>query len=195
MDRYITTSRAVKALDVHPDTLRAWARDGKIDFIRTDGGHRRYNIESLRKDVTNEPTTKFVLYARVSGRGQLKDLESQSKYLQSRYPGAELVTDIGSGLNFKRKGLKAILDRCLSGHKLCVVVAYKDRLARFGFELIKHVVEFNGGSVVVLSDDNESPEHELVKDLIAITTVFSARIHGFRKYASQIKKDTAGTNK
>jgi len=69
--------------------------------------------------------------------------------------------------------------------------ADKDRLARFGFEIIKHVVEFNGGSIVVLSDENDSPERELVEDLISITTVFSARIHGLRKYTDEIKKNQA----
>ena len=74
------------------------------------------------------------------------------------------------------------------------MVAYKDRLARFGFEIIKHVVEFNGGSIVVLSDENDSPEGELVKDLISITTVFSARIHGLRKYAKALKEDPVNTD-
>ena len=139
-------------------------------------------------------STRYVLYARVSGRGQFSELERQSANLQSRYPDGELISDIGSGLNFKRKGFKTILDRYLSGDKLCVVVAHKDRLARFGFELIRHIVEYNSGSVVVLSDDKSSPENELVKDIIAITTVFSARIHGLRKYANQIKKDQVDTN-
>ena len=191
--RYIPGLKAQKILGVSGVTLRAWARDGKIDFIRTDGGHRRYNVESMKKG-SNKDAIEFILYSRVSGRGQVKDLERQSEFLRSRYPGSELITDIGSGLNFKRKGLKAILDRCLSGDKLCVVVADKDRLARFGFEIIKHVVEFNGGSIVVLSDENDSPEGELVKDLISITTVFSARIHGLRKYAKALKEDPVNTD-
>jgi len=188
--KYITGKQAQEALSITGVTLRKWANEGRIDYIRTDGGHRRYNIESLQKDQ-DVRSTRYVLYARVSSRKQVKDLDRQSGYLQSRYPDGELIRDIGSGLNFKRKGLKAILDRCLSGDKLCVVVAHKDRLARFGFELIKHVVEYNGGTVVVLGDDKESPKHELVKDLIAITTVFSARIHGLRKYTDEIKKNQA----
>ena len=92
---------------------------------------------------------------------------------------------------FKRKGLNALLERSLSGDKLIVVVAHRDRLARFGFELIEWLIQRNGGKVVVLSKSHlTSPADELTADLLAILAVFAARMHGLRKYRDQIAQDT-----
>jgi putative resolvase len=110
--------------------------------------------------------------------------------MHKRYPSAEIVRDIGSGINFKRKGLRALLVRLLAGDKLTLVVAHKDRLARFGFDLVQYLVEQNGGTVVVLDQTLHSPTSELTQDLLSILTVFSCRIHGLRKYRHQIKEDT-----
>ena len=96
--------------------------------------------------------------------------------MQSRYPEAEVITDIGSGLNFKRRGLLSLLDRLHRGEKLTLVVAYRDRLARFGAELIKRCIEQNGGQLVVLKRVTYSPQEELAEDLHAILNVFSARL-------------------
>ena len=109
--------------------------------------------------------------------------------MRERYPDAEIVRDIGSGLNFKRKGLLAILERLHQGDKLRVVVAYRDRLARFGTELIETLLERNGGELVVLNQRDLSPEEELTTDLLAILTVFSARVNGLRRYRKEIKED------
>jgi predicted site-specific integrase-resolvase len=109
--------------------------------------------------------------------------------MQSLYPQAEIVKDIGSGLNFKRKGLRSLLDRLLKGDKLTIVVACKDRLCRFGFELIQYLVEKNGGSIVVLDQTVYCPQSELTQDLLSIVHVFSCRMHGLRKYGKKIKED------
>ena len=96
--------------------------------------------------------------------------------MQSRYPEAEVITDIGSGLNFKRRGLLSLLDRLHRGEKLTLVVAYRDRLARFGSELIERLIEQNGGQLVVLKRVVHSPQEELAEDIHAILNVFSARL-------------------
>ena len=111
--------------------------------------------------------------------------------MRERYPDAEIVSDVGSGLNFKRKGLLAILERLHQGDKLCVVVAYRDRLARFGTELIETLLERNGGELVVLNHRDLSPGEELTTDLLAILTVFEARLDGLRRYHKEIKEDKA----
>lgn len=108
--------------------------------------------------------------------------------MQSKYPEAEIIKDISSGLNYKRKGLKAILGRAMQGDKLKVVVAHKDRLTRFGFDLIEWIIEQSGGKVVVLKQTNLSPEQELTKDLLSILHVFSCRMHGLRNYKSQVRQ-------
>ena len=129
-------------------------------------------------------------YCRVSGKGQADDLASQVAYLQKHYPEAEVIKDYGSGINFKRKGLRTLLERILRGDKLRIVVAHRDRLARFGGEVIQFLVEQNGGEVVVLDQTVfGSPEEERTADLLTILHVFSCRMYGLRRYRDQIKED------
>ncbi len=101
-------------------------------------------------DAQTETDITTIGYCRVSGKGESEDLASQVAYLQTHYPEAEIIRDFGSGINFKRKGLISLLERVLRGDKLRVVVAHRDRLARFGGEVIQFLVEQNGGEVVVL---------------------------------------------
>src|SRR6266496_1206739 len=137
---YLKLKEAVQATGLHPNTLRKYADEGVIPSIRTPSGQRLFNIDAF---VGKQSQSEIVLYARVSSRKQQDDLERQIAYLRSKEPNAKLISDIGSGLNFKRKGLKALLERCLQGDKLTIVVAHRDRLARFGFELIEWLVERN----------------------------------------------------
>ncbi len=108
--------------------------------------------------------------------------------MQSRYPEAEVIKDIGSGLNYKRKGFKSLLGRAMRGDKLEIVVAHKDLLARFGFELIEWVIQQIVGKIVVLKQTNLSPEQELTNDLFSILHVFSCRMYGLRNYKSQVRQ-------
>ena len=98
--------------------------------------------------------------------------------MRGLYPQAEVITDIASGLNYKRKGLKALLGRAMSGDKLTIVVAHKDRLARFGVELIEWVLQSNGSQLVVLNQSISDPQRELTEDLLAIIHIFSCRLYG-----------------
>jgi len=186
--RYVPSREASRILGVHPQTLRAWAREGRIDYIRTEGNQRRYDVDSY---IGNAKPTITVCYCRVSSKKQSADLERQVAFMRARYPDAEIVSDVGSGLNFKRRGLLSILERVHQGDKLCVVVAYRDRLARFGTELIETLLERNGGELVVLNQRDLSPEEELTTDLIAILNVFGARVNGLRRYRKEIKEDTS----
>ena len=132
--RYVPSREASRILGVHPQTLRTWARKGRISYIRTEGNQRRYDVDSY---IGLSKPTLTVCYCRVSSKKQSPDLKRQVAFMRERYPDAEIVSDVGSGLNFKRKGLLAILERVHQGDKLRVVVAYRDRLARFGTELIE----------------------------------------------------------
>lgn len=175
-------------LGVHPQTLRVWAREGRINYIRTEGNQRRYDVDSY---IGLSKPTITLCYCRVSSKKQSAELERQVAFMRERYPDAEVVTDVASGLNFKRKGLLSILERVHQGDKLRVVVAYRDHLARFGTELIETLLERNGGELVVLNQRDLSPEEELTTDLLAILTVFGVRVNGLRRYREEIKEDTS----
>ncbi|WP_242027388.1 IS607 family transposase [Sphaerospermopsis sp. FACHB-1094] len=158
---YIPLRKAVEFLGLHPNTLRRYADEGKIKSIKNPAGQRLYDVESyIRGDSTRTPT---ICYCRVSSSKQRDDLDRQIAYMQSLYPDAEIIKDIGSGLNFKRKGLRSLLDRLLQGDKFILVVACRDRLARFGFELVQYMVEQNGGQIVVLDKTVHSPQSELTQ--------------------------------
>jgi len=184
--QWIPLREAVRLSGLHPDTLRKKADCGELQSKRF-GTHRRWAKEDF---VPMEGSvTSVICYSRVSSGKQKDDLERQIKYLQEKYPKAEVIKDIGSGLNFKRKGLAAILDRAMCGEVITLVVAYKDRLARFGIDVVRQVLEKHGGKLVVLNEVTLSPEEELVNDICSIARCFSCRLHGLRAYKDQIKKD------
>jgi excisionase family DNA binding protein len=183
---YIVSKEAAKILGVHPNTLRKWAQTGEIEYIRSASGQRRYDVNKYL-GITRPAET--ICYCRVSSYKQKDDLARQVEFMAERYPDARIVKDISSGLSFKRKGLRSILESAISGDKLEVVVAYKDRLARWGFDLIKWIIERNSGRIVVLNKIELSPESELTQDLLAILHVFSCRMHGLRSYKNKIAKD------
>ena len=184
--KYVTSREACKALGVHSNTLRRWASEGKIQYYKSDTGQRRYNIKSF---IGLEKEKENYCYCRVSSTKQRDDLQRQVQYMQQQYPGYKIIKDIGSGVNFKRKGLIALLEQAIQGGVGQIVVGHKDRLARFGFELIEWLVTSNGGKLLVLNGTKESPEQELTNDLLTILEVFSFRLHGLRKYRDQIKED------
>ena len=134
-------------------------------------------------------TLTTIGYCRVNQKTEADNLNEQIAFVKSHYPDAEIISDIGNGINFKRKGLNALLERVLQGDKLRVVVAHKDRLARFGGEIIEFLVEQNGGEIVVLDDKSHSRQEELREDLLSVLNVFSRRLHGLRKHRDQIKED------
>jgi putative resolvase len=183
--KYYPSREASSILGVHPDSLRKWADNGEINCIRTKSGQRRYDVESYIGKSTISAT---ICYCRVSSHKQRDDLERQVEFLRNQYPNAEFVRDIGSGLNFKRKGLKTILERAMSGTNITLVVAHRDRLARFGIELIRQVIEQGGGKLVILEETFLSPEQELTNDLLNIVHVFSARMRGLKTCKKQIRQ-------
>lgn len=183
---YVPSRKATKALGVCANTLRKYADNGRIATIRNEAGQRLYDVASY---IRGRSATAVVCYCRVSSPKQRDDLARQVVYMRGEFPDAEIIKDISSGLNFKRKGLRSILERLLCGDQLTLVVAHRDRLCRFGFELFEYMVEQNGGEILVLDDATYSPEQELTKDLLSILHVFSCRMHGLRRYHRAIKED------
>lgn len=200
---FVTGSQACKFFKVSPNTLRSWDAKGYITTIRTNNinGHRRYDINSFKQfDQTEEDnnckrkieTIKnskiSVCYCRVSSKHQSNDLENQIKFMQDKYPKHEIVKDIGSGINFKRPGFLKLIERAINGEINEIVVAYKDRLCRFGFDFFKWLFDSYKIKFVVLNESNAAPEDELCKDVLSIIHVFSCKINGSRKYKN-IKKE------
>ena len=190
---YVTPEKARRHFNVSDNTLRKWDREGKIETIRV-GKHRRYNIDSGARSSLGGTEKQRICYCRVSTSSQKEDLKRQIQFFKSNYPEYTIISDIGSGINFKRKGLKTILDSAIKGNIQQVVVTHKDRLCRFGFELYEGIIrEYSNGEILVLNQKKTSPEQELVDDLISIITVFSSRLYGLRsntiknKIRTQIK--------
>ena len=184
--RYYSVEQAADMSGFHPNTIRRWADDGTIPSYRTKGGHRRVCIDDYIKspDAPSEERVT-ICYCRVSSPKQRDDLNRQIEYMRERYPDAEIV----AGINFERKGLRSILERAMRGTVVTLVVAYRDRLARFGSQIIEFVLQQSGGQLVVPSGVSLSPEQELTTDLLTILHVFSCRLHGLRKYKAQIQED------
>jgi excisionase family DNA binding protein len=184
--KYVTPKVAAEQLGVHFRTLVRWEKEGKIQAIKTPSGQRRYDVQSYTAKSGSRST---VIYARVSSRAQQPDLNRQIAKIANLYPDAEIVSEIGGGLNFKRKKLLALLERVMQGTVGRIIIAHKDRLARFGFDLYRWICEQHGCEIVVLNETSLSPEAEMVEDILAILHCFSSRLLALRKYKSQVKED------
>ncbi|QOI90151.1 hypothetical protein QKU58_gp013 [Pyramimonas orientalis virus] len=183
--------KACKHFGVRADTLRRWTDKGSIPSFRSPSGVRMFNLSDLETFFNINRTTsdkQKIIYARVSSHKQRDDLERQIDLLKHQYPNHLVVQDIGSGINFKRKGLQTLLDRCMQREIDEIVVAHKDRLCRFGFDIFKYIIESSGGRIIVLDeDDHKSTEQELAEDLLSIIHVFNCRQMGKRRYNTKPK--------
>ena len=188
MSKLLTIGQAAEWLGVSTQTLRRWEREGRIEAAqRTPGGQRRYDIKSLGPcRTTQEPKKKpTIAYARVSSHDPKEDLERQKQMLEMYCAangwGFEIISDLGSGMNYRKKGLKKLLERILNGSIGRLVLTHKDRLLRFGAELVFALCEERSVEIVLINQGDEpSFEEELAQDVLEIITVFSARLYGSR---------------
>jgi len=188
--KFIGGKAASMIIGVHQQTLYKYADEGTIETIRTPGGKRLYNIQGFLEKNTNAKNRKKVCYCRVSTRNQKNDLERQIKYMKSKYPDYEIIRDIGSGINFKRKGLQRLIRYAINGDLEKLAIAHKDRLCRIGYELIEFILQTYSKTEIIIEEvKKESPEEEVVNDLLQIITVFGARVNGLRSYKKLMKND------
>ena len=197
MQKLFKIGEAADAFGVSHSALRSWANEGKIKTIRTPGGQRLFDISTINgfevAKAKPQEDRKVILYSRVSSSKQKDDLVRQRQYLKDNLPeqfsGSQLqeVHDIGSGLNFKRTGLLRVLGLVKEGMVSTVIVASRDRLARFGFDLIEWMLTEFGAKIVVLDPQDGAPEEELGKDLMSIVQVYCCKWNGKRRYRN--KKD------
>lgn len=183
MSKYITISAMAKRLGVSVSTLRRWEDEGRAPpSVRTEGGQRRYEVKD--RDVSHSHR-KTLAYARVSSHDQKEDLKRQQKVLEM-YCAAkgwkfELISDLGSGMNYRKKGLKSLMDQIINGQVERLVLTHKDRLLRFGAELIFSLCEAKNVEIILIHQGEISTfEEDLAKDVLEIITVFSARLYGAR---------------
>ena len=188
----VPISRASKELGVSIDTLRRWEREGKINSDRTPGGHRRYDLDKLRKIASTEKEEEKVtiIYARVSTTNKENDLKSQVERLEMFCAAKgwkyKIIQDIGSGLNYNRKGLLELIELIETSQIERIVVNYQDRLLRFGTELIFEICKYHNIEIVILNEDEQKTyEEELVEDVLSIITVFSAKLYGSRSHKNK----------
>ena len=191
---YVKGEKYKKLYSVSTQTLRSWADTGKVESVRTPGGVRLYKLpEAQHLQLQNQAAQLSISYIRVSSGKQKDDLERQRTFMLDRFPDNEVIADIGSGVNWKRKGLLAILDQANRGNVKEVVVASRDRLCRFAFELLEYILKQRGVQLTVLDSKDASAEEELSDDLLSIVQIFCCGKNGKRRYASrsQNAKDKA----
>ena len=189
--KYKTRKDTCEALGIHYLTLYKMAENGEIDTAKI-GQRQLYNVDKyIREKQIEKVDKKKICYCRVSSQKQKEDLKRQIEYMKKKYPTYEIISDIESGLNFKREGLNKIIDLAIKGEIDVVVVSYKDRLARFGYELIERIINTysNGEIKVENKKEEETPEEEISKDIIAIMNVYVAKINGLRKYKKEMKEE------
>ena len=186
MSKLLSIKQAANQLGVSVSTLRRWDETGVLVAQRTPKGHRRYDLSKINPNLTRnkvEQQRKTIAYARVSSHEQKPDLQRQIEilelYCSAQSWSFEVISDLGSGMNYHKKGLKRLLDDILDNKIDRLVLTHKDRLLRFGAELVFALCEARQVEVVIINQgENLSFEEELAQDVLEIITVFSARLYG-----------------
>ena len=183
--------KACIALDVYKvtsKTLHIWRDSGRERHLKNPSGSYLYWVDELPVKHEHTQESESIVYARVSSAKQKRELTNQINLLHGLYPTHRIVSDIGSGINHKRKGFQAILDLLFRGRIKEVVVAHQDRFSRLGFDLFESIFERFGAKLrVVDSSVIHSQDEDLARDIIEIITVFSTRYHGRRPYINENK--------
>lgn len=185
----LSIGKFAKSLGVSIQTLRNWDKEGKLKpTYVTENGYRYYSEDLLNKfrniKNVNKIKKKNILYARVSTKSQKDDLDWQvdnlKQYAYSKGYSFEIITDIGSGINYKKEGLLKMINLVECGEVDRIIVLYKDRLIRFGYDLIEYICKLNDTKIEIVDNSTISKEQELTEDLIQIITVFANRLYGAR---------------
>ena len=193
MCKYYSIHEFSKIIGVSSQTLRNWDSNGKLHpHHTTASGYRYYSDEQLSQVMNVKPKNRITIgYCRVSSHKQKDDLERQianvKTYLMAKGQPFEIISDIGSGINYKKKGLQELIKRISQNEVERVVILYKDRLLRFGFELVEYMASLYNCEIEIIDNTEKSEQQqELVEDLVQIITVFSCKSQG--KRANKAKK-------
>ena len=186
----VAIGKVAAMFGVTAQTIRNWVKVGLLRVQRTLGGHRRFFLEEVEKilGIEGKEEKATVIYSRVSSHDQKEDLARQTEELkkyceEKKLANIETIEDLGSGINYKKKGLQRLLKAVMMGKVKRIVVNYKDRLVRFGIEILEQVCRFKNVEIVVLHQDaGEKFEAKLVEDVLAILTVYSSKLYGRRSH-------------
>lgn len=204
MEKFYTVGKFAKMLGLAPQTLRDWEKSGKlIPHHKSQSGFRYYSETQYRQltAVKMDKPRIVIGYCRVSTPSQKDDLQTQisnvKSYMCAKGYQFEIIEDIGSGINYNKKGLQYLINRVVDREVSKIVILYKDRLVRFGFELIEYLCQLNGTQIEVIDNTELSKEQELTDDLIQIITVFANRLYGqrsakTRKLISEVMENADG---
>lgn len=186
----ISIGKAAKILGCSIVTLRRWEKLGKLTSIfRTFGNHRRYNIHDINK-IINKNKQKTICYSRVSSHDQKKDLIVQNEKLikfakENKYQNIESIMDLGSGLNYKKKGLNNLINMILNKEISHLIINHKERLLRFGSELLFKICAFYNIEVIIVENKIKDFNQDLTESVIEIMTVFCAKLYGSRSHKNK----------
>lgn len=188
MSNRVSATQAAELLGVSTRTLLRWEEQGKLNPMRTSGGHRRYDVSELLG--TKNDSSLTVGYARCSSNDQKEDLKRQvlvlESYCASKGWNFEIIQDLGSGMNYRKKGLIRLIKLITTYQVERLVLTHKDRLLRFGSDLIFYLCEQFGTEVIIINRSEDSSfEEDLAKDVLEIITVFSARLYGSRSHKNK----------
>lgn len=185
--KYYSIHEFSKILGVSAQTLRNWDKNGKLHpHHTTASGYRYYSEEQLNEVLHIKPKNNRITigYCRVSSPKQKDDLERQIEnvrtYLLAKGEPFEIISDIGSGINYKKKGLQELIKRISENRVEKVVILYKDRLLRFGFELVEYLAMLHHCEIEIIDNTEKTEQQELVEDLVQIITGFSCKLQGKR---------------
>lgn len=196
--QYIGIGKVCEMLGISLSTAYRWLKSGKlIEDFRTVGQHRRFLLSYIQDKFLNidkdkkEKNPAVIAYARVSSYDQKQDLERQkakllNDCLERNYQNVTVISDLGSGLNYKKNGLKKLLDLILNQQIDILIINHKDRLLRFGSELIFKICQFYQIKVIILENKEKSFEEDLTQDVIEIMTVFCAKLYGKRSHKNKV---------
>jgi len=191
VERLLRPKEACQLLSISYSTLLRWIREGKIRAVTTEGGKYRIPYSEIKKYLERREETRAVIYARVSSTDQKEDLERQVNYLTNYatakgYKVVEVLKDVASGLNTGRKGLLKLFELVEGRSVDVVLITYKDRLTRFGFEYIEEFFSTVGVRIEVVFGEEPKDTQELVEDLISIITSFAGKIYGIRSHKKTV---------
>lgn len=204
----VKAEEASKYYGMSISNLRKLAREGKVEVIKTPGGHYRYSIPT-EEDIENESQqltsntsvwSVNIIYTRVSSKKQFEELKRQTKHLQDLYPNYLLITDIGSGIDYNRNGFKTILERLLKGEVKHVIVSQTDRFTRFGFDFFQWLFEKHGAKLECVQSPNFARGNDdMMTDIMEVFSIFTDRFYNNTKsdmnnYNSNINNVQATTS-
>jgi excisionase family DNA binding protein len=192
LERLLRPKEVCLLLGISYSTLLRWIREGKIKVVTTEGGRYRIPYSEVKKYLERREETRAVIYARVSSADQKEDLERQINYLTNYatakgYKVVDVIKDFASGLNTQRKGLLKLFKLVEERSVDVVLITYKDRLTRFGFEYLEEFFSTIGVRIeVIFGEEPKDATQELVEDLISIITLFAGKIYGMRSHKKTV---------